>query len=570
MTTASEILTPVIVDDLKKIRDTFKSDSYYAIQIIVRRLDVISLFFWNSKHLNEEQVNESREFFNFGWAPLIKLFFKSHDFDKQHQFIQTSENDYSWADSVILQSGRLAFCQQLLDYEKGNLLKFIQINEKEFEIKYPSEKIGHAYFERKSVDFYRDEIVERIIKDKKTKNRISYDEIKAKLREIIKNPYGKFISYNTTEEIDEYYNEKGHHHVLRIQGYEEFDTKDRFGSIEYWKYVDLIEILCGVAIMHTDACIELTKMNQQVDMHNILSYMYFKDSTVKIYANYLGVSESEIDQIISCVTLHKDNFLYHLEIPAPAPPMYFQVSENQLMRSVAGCLGNPFRFLNIELKRKYKRDYDIAVNNREFRFRRDLFLFFPHSRIIKVPREVNISFRGMRTDIDAVAFDTETKTLGLFQLKWQDPYAHSMKERYSRISNLFPKANEWIEKMVFWLSNTDDKTILNSLQISKGFPMANKINEVCVFIISRNDIHFTGVELDNRVAWGSWHQIIESQARITATFDDTIREMFVKLKSFTPENRQDKEEMSGRQDFEVSIGRYKICYKSEHDTISNG
>lgn len=567
--TTSEILKSAIVDDYKKLRETFKSDSYYAIQIIIRRLDVISLFFWNSKHLNEEQVNESREFFNFGWAPLIKRFFDTHDFDKQHQFIQTREYDYSWADSVILQSGRLAFCQQLLDYEKGSLLKFIQVKETEFEIQYPSERIGHAYFERKSVDFYRDEIVERIIKDKKTKNTLTGDEIKIKLREIITNPYGKFISYNTTEEIDEYYNEKGHHHVLRIQGYEDFDTKDKFGSIEYWKYVDLIEILCGVAIMHTDACIELTKMNPQVDMHNILSYMYFKDSTVKIYAKYLGVSESEIEQILSCVTLHKDNYIHHLEIPAPVPPMYFQVSENQLIRSVAGCLGNPFRFLNIELKRKYKRDYDIAVNNRESRFRKELFLFFPHQRIIKIPREINISFRGMRTDIDAVAFDTETKTLGIFQLKWQDPFGHSMKERYSRISNLFPKANEWIEKMKFWLSSTDSKTILNSLQISRNYPQETEINEICVFIIGRNDVHFTGIELDNRVAWGSWHQIIESQARVETKFDDPIKEMFVKLKSFTPDHRADREDMPERQDFDVTIGNYKVFYKNKNEATES-
>lgn len=424
-----------------------------------------------------------------------------------------------------------------------------------------NKQIGHAYFERKSVDFYRNEIVGRIIKDKKTKNLLTENEIKLKLREIIKNPFGQFISYATTEEIDEYYNEKGHHHILRIQSYDDFDTNDTFGGIEYCKYVDLIEIICGVAIMHTDACIELTKMNSSVDMHNILSYMYFKDSTIKIYSNYFGVSDETIEQMISCVTLSKENYEYYLDIPAPAPPMYFQISENQLIRSVAGCLGNPFRFLNAELKRKYKRDYDIAVNNREIRFRKELFLFFPHERIVKIPNEVNLSFNGMRTDIDAVVYDTETKTLGIFQLKWQDPFGHSMKERFSRISNLFPKANEWIEKMKFWFSNNDTKTILNSLQIAKHFPKANEILEVCVFVISRYDIHFTGVETDERVAWGSWHQVIEPQARIETKFDNPIREMFVKLKTFTPEDRMKREEMPTRQNFEAEVGDYKIYYK---------
>lgn len=561
MTTAFQILNPAIQSDYRKLRETFHLDAYYAIQILIRRLDVINMFFWNSKHLSEGQINEIREFFNFGWSPLMKLFLDDHNYNIPHQFIQTQQQDYEWADSVLLHSGRLAFCKQLLDYEKADLLRFINVKEKEFEIKYPNEQIGHAYFERKSVDFFREEIVERIIKDKKTKNLLTENEIKSKLREIIKNPYGKFISYATTEEIDEYYNEKGHHHILRIQSYDDFDTKDIFGGIEYWKYVDLIEIICGVAIMHTEACIELTKMNSEVDMHNILSYMYFKDSTVKIYSNYFGVSDEVIEQMISCVTLNKENYQYYLNTPAPAPPIYFQISENQLIRSISGCLGNPFRFLNAELKRKYKKDYDIAVNNREQRFRKELFLLLPHERIVKIPKEINLSFNQMQTDIDAVAYDTETKTLGIFQLKWQDPFGHSMKERFSRITNLFPKANEWIEKMKFWFSNNNTKTILNSLQITRYFPEAKEISEICVFVIARNDIHFTGIKTDDRVAWGSWHQIIESQARIETTFDDPIREMFVKLKTFTPENRMKREEMPTRQNFEVEIGDYKVNYQ---------
>jgi hypothetical protein len=519
------------------------------------------MFFWNSKHQNEEQVNESREFFNFGWAPLMKLFLNDHDFNTPNRFIQTFQRDYDWADSVMLHSGRLAFCRQLLDYEKAKILKFIKTKENEFEIKYPNEQIGHAYFERQSLDFFRKEIVERMINEKKSKLLFNENEIKVKLREIIKNPYGKFISYETTPEIDEYYNERGHQHILRIQGYDDFDSSDTFGSIEYWKYIDLVEIVCGVAIMHTDACIELTKMNSEVDMHNILTYTYYKDSTIKLYSKYLGVSNEEIEQIFSCFTLSKDNYEYYLDIPAAAPPMYFQVSDNQLIRSIAGCLGNPFIFLNRELKRRYKRDYDIAVNNREKRFRKELFYFFPHERIVKIPNEINISFNGMRTDIDAVAYDAETKTLGLFQLKWQDPFAHSMRERFSRITNLFPKANEWIGKMKFWLSNNDEKTILNSLQITKHAPQAREINEICVFVLARNGIHFAGIKTDDRVAWGSWYQIIESKARIETKFDDPIKEMFVKLKMFAPEHRMTREEMPTRQIFDVKIGDYRVYYE---------
>lgn len=560
MTGISEILKLTINSELKRIKGSFPADSYYAIQILIRRLDVVGMFFWKSEHQNEEQINESREFFNFGWAPIIKLFFDDLDFHKLRPFIQTKKEDYAWADSVMLSSGKLAFCRQILDYEKAKVLEITNAKKNEFEIKYKSNQVGVEYFERLSADFFRDQIVEKIINERKSKLSFSEKEIKEKLRAIIKNPYGKFISYETTPEIDEYYNALGHHRVLQMPVRDDFSEADTFGSIEYGKYVDLIEIITGVAIMHIDACIELTKMNSSVDMHNILTYTYFKDKTIRLYSDFLGASEEEIEQIFSCITVSKDNYKHYLDTTAAVPPMYFQISDNQLSRSVVGCTGNPFRILNSELKRRYARDYDIAANKREERFRKELFFFFPHERIVKIPKEINISFNGIKTDIDAIAYDTVTKTLGLFQLKWQDPFAHSMKERFSRISNLFPKANEWIAKMKLWLSSNDEKTILNALQITKYAPRASEINDICVFVLARNHIHFTGVETDESVAWGSWYQIIESEASIETRFDDPIREMFVKLKMFSPEHRMTREEMPQRQNFDVRLGDYRVYY----------
>ena len=148
MTPTAKILIPTIEKEFKKLRESFPHDSYYAIQILIRRLDVMTLFYWKSKHQSEEQVNETREFFNFGWPPLLKLFLADIGFNKPHRFIQTSEKDYAWADSVIVHAGRLAFCKQLLDYEKADILEFTNPRENEFEIKYKDDQTGIEYFER--------------------------------------------------------------------------------------------------------------------------------------------------------------------------------------------------------------------------------------------------------------------------------------------------------------------------------------------------------------------------------------------------------------------------------------
>lgn len=560
----SKLLKDKIDEESKIPKNSFGGPSYWAIQNIVRRIDFILPLFHRRDGWTKQQVDEFREFFNYGWAPILKQYYDDINLDVHQPFPLMTDEMISWTDSNISFSGRLEFCKQLLSYEKAGLITIISPKENEFTFSYSHKVTGIEQYDQMSMDFYKEQIIERIIDQKKKEKPFDEQKIKTELRKIIKNPDGKLISYDSTPEIDEYYNQQGHYHILRLQGYDDFDTTDKFGGIEYWKYVDMIELITGVAIMHMDACLELVKMNPKVNLMNILSYTYFKDKTIKLYSNYLGVSEKKIEQIFSCLTVSKENFDYYLEYPSTPPPMYFQVSDNLTIRSIAGCLSNPFSLLNRELKRKYRSDYDKAVNRREDRFRKELFMFFPDERIIKIPREVNISSNGIKTDIDAVVFDSKTGTLGIFQLKWQDPFAKDMTERYSRMSNLFPKANEWVDKMKRWATNSTSKTIINSLQINKFLKEKKEVKEIYCFVISRNQMNFTGMEIsDNTVAWSSWHQLIEAQARIKTDFDDPIREMFVKIKSFSPDRRINIDELPQAEDLEVQIGKIKVHYKKK-------
>ena len=558
----SELLKQEIDKEAKVLENNFGGESYWAIQNIVRRIDFILPLFWKKDGWSETEVHNYREFFNYGWAPILKQYYNDINLNVHQPFPLMTNEMVSWADSNIQFSGKIEFCRKLLSYEKAELISITNPTKNEFTFSFLHEKTGIEQFDQMSMDFYKEKIVEQIINEKKKKKPFDEDKIRKELRKIIKCPDGKMISYNTTPEIDEYYNQRGHYHILRLQGYDDFDTRDKFGGIEYWKYVDLIELVTGVAIMHMEACLELVKMNPKVNLLNILSYTHFKDKAISSYSKYLEMSENDIDQIFSCLTLSKENFDYYLEYPSTPPPMYFQVSKNLTIRSIAGCLSNPFSLLNRELKRKYKRDYDKAVNKREDRFRKELFMFFPDKRIIKIPREINISFNGIKTDIDAVMFDSKTGTLGIFQLKWQDPFAKDMTERYSRMSNLFPKAEEWVDKMKFWVTNNSRKTIFNSLQINQQLKGKHEIKEICCFVLSRNQMNFTGMEItDKTVAWSSWHQLIESQARVKTDFDDPIREMFVKIKSFSPEIRIKTEELPQAENIEVQIGNIKVYYE---------
>lgn len=565
MIPTSQILESIVEEELSKLKDFFPHNSYYAIQFLIRSLDNLSLFYNNNKKVSEDIENENRTLIDFGWSKAVRAFYEDLDLKTTYPLPQSTDHSVNWANSMLIHAGKLDFCRQIIDYEKAGTIELISPKKNEFTFKPLRDHVGIEYFDRLSVDFFKKEIIERMIEDKKSRSKYNEGQMKEVLKGMITNPFGELISYNAPPELGEYYNEVGHYHILRTQGYDDFATTDTFGGIPYWKYVDLIEITMGGVHMHTDACLELCQRNSNVKMHNILSYAPPLNRVIDEQSNYLGVSKDEVRQILSCYTLTKENFKHYLSQPGVPPPIYFQVGENLLIRSAAGCLNNPLKILNSELKRKFKRDYDIAVNNREKRFREELFVFFPQERIVKIPNEIRISFNGAKTDIDAILYDSQTKTLALFQLKWQDPFGHSMKERYSRISNLFPKANEWVDKMRFWVMNNDAKTILNALQINKYDSSAKEIKDLCVFVMARSHMNFSGAnrDADPTVAWGSWYQFIEAHAKVKTTFDDPIKEMFIKLKTLSPEQRIAREEMPARQPFDIRFGDYRLYYNEE-------
>jgi len=557
----SELLKNILEDESKKLKELFDYPSYLAIHNLVRRMDVvIPLTSRNSKSLQED-FSEFRAFFDYGWLPLLKHYYSKINLKDRLQFTLMTQELITLCDTSISYSGKIEFCKQLLNYEKADLIKINRVNEKEFSFTYIHENTGIEQFDNKSFNFYKERIIEKIIEVKKKEKPFDEKLIRKKVKNIVNSPDGNMIVYHTTKEIDDFYNQQGHFHMLRTQGYDEFGTKDTFGGIEYWRYVDLVELFMGTALMRIDACIELKEKVKTIDLHNTLSYTYYKDKIVQTFSDYLGLNKDTIEQIMSCLTLTKDNYEYYLDYPSAPPPMFFQVADNLLIISIAGCLKNPITLLNKELKRKYKKDYDKAVNNREDRFRNELFMFFQDKSIIKVPRGVNISFNNIHTDIDAIAFDPKTKTLGLFQLKWQDRYHHSMKERFSRISNLFDKANEWIGKIKYWVESNSDKSIISSLQINNQLKTSSEINEVYIFVISRNQMNFTGVELDDSVAWSSWHQLIESQANIGSNMANPIKEMFIKIKALEPKNRLKIDKLPNKANLEVELGDYKIYHK---------
>ena len=138
---ASTYIKEIIQTETLKIRDTFSGPSYHAIQHILRRLDFVILFYTNPPGKTEQEVEELREFYNYGWLAL-KPFYTDLNINTLQPFPEMYKEAMNWADGVIQFSGHIAFLNQLVDYEKADLIKLSIPKENEISFSYIVENAG--------------------------------------------------------------------------------------------------------------------------------------------------------------------------------------------------------------------------------------------------------------------------------------------------------------------------------------------------------------------------------------------------------------------------------------------
>jgi hypothetical protein len=151
---------------------------------------------------------------------------------------------------------------------------------------------------------------------------------------------------------------------------------------------------------------------------------------------------------------------------------------------------------------------------------------------VKIDRSVEIKKNGkVLTDIDAVLFDRRTGVAGLFQLKWQDAFGNSMQERGSKKTNLLNTGNEWVDRVIAFMGESDCKT--SAVKLGLGSYEA-EVKGFRLFVIGRNSAHFSGDGIPNAsAAWGMWPQVLRLAAE-TYDLSNPIEGLFRALKADSP------------------------------------
>lgn len=275
----------------------------------------------------------------------------------------------------------------------------------------------------------------------------------------------------------------------------------------------------------------------------------------------------ELLDILAAFTLDRTNAAYHATVPGVAPAPLVRVGPDSLVLSLHGLLAEPLLFLTRELKRRNSEAYHNAAIQREAFFREEIYALFADKRFVTAPRR--IALRGdkgdLRTDIDALVFDRKTGTLGLFELKSQDPFVRSVAELTRQRDNVL-YANRQVAGVLAWIKQhgADELVARVDARIAKTF----KAHRVCPFVLGRYLVHFNdGAEPDKRAAWGTWPQVLRllEQQPIRATDANPIASIFSRLTNDTPLTRA----ITGDGSRSIEIGSIRLVVHPDFDAYQD-
>lgn len=431
---------------------------------------------------------------------------------------------FAWSNQFVTNCGRLAHAERILLMERAGVVEIAdRPGDNRILVKYAYEHIEVERFDASAArEYYENRF--------NSYHQTVIDELKKQLPRIhermakLVRPWGyDLIQYQYDDvALDKFFEKWAYHYSIAQQGYDDFHEDSMFGGIRYALYCKLARLYLGVHIKHIEFCNLYIARHADAKPSHLYSLVCDTDRMIYEASEYTGLPPNAVSQMIATLLLHGSNYAHHTDQhSSPAP--FIQIGANSVVRSSLG-MTSMFEFMNANLKALFPEDYFNAVNEREAMLIRELSILLKSGH---VSVGSNVMVRGPMgmTDIDFFAYDSRTHVLGLFQLKWQDRFGYSLKSRNSRLSNFLPKTNEWIDKVQKWFEDSEWSIIARAL----GVRMDSQRPEMKMFVINRNNIHFTGASLDARAAWCTWHQLLEARTKLGDRPENFILELFTDL-----------------------------------------
>lgn len=429
------------------------------------------------------------------WPTILELIYSN---DNTYPNFLSREDIMIYSNNIMGFYSKYIDLTRLLELYKTDLVQIEKIKDSEYKVT-TNYKNGIERLE--SSDYYN--FIEQDVNVKI--NNKERNKVYKIMRKLVFTFDKHLIGYGADEIVDNYFFKKAEEYSYDLFGKDEFPLSAKFGGVEFKNYVNAIKFLISIALKHITFCQLLIQKNPNVNLLNILTIYKTVDEITDDLTYYLKLEKEDVLKIINTIVITSEEI--KTKKYDNTFPIFIEVTKDTYIRSIIGCLVEPYLFLLKRLENKYSKDWSREISKREEIFRKQLYNFFDNERYITIGRNIRL-YKDKKeiTDIDALIYDKDNNSIGIFQLKWQDPFGRLYIERSSKKTNFIKSCNKWIDDVLVWLDENDLNTKRNTLGLKKLF---NEDTKIYTFIVGRYFSKFSDtLEIQSQKAtWGNWYQI---------------------------------------------------------------
>jgi len=518
-----------VIKEFQIIKRTPFIEKTIGLLEIVRAID--DIFYFYSYALPGDDPNNEywykyfKQHHNGFYECLEQISYEEDKIENSNLFYNSNPGSKHWANHTLLHCGNLGYTSRFLQLVKQGIFSLEKKESNRLLFKCRIRQSGAEWLETQ---------LQKGLLGKKVLVGLKIPRIK-ELEAAIEQEFAQkvflwnthFIQYDTSPIIDEFFDLQAEAFSKGFVGHDSFTGDSKFNGINYNVIQKVLKWLVASSSKHVSFCAHaLNKYgNTKINQWNFLTTPYNIVQLVQTINRDTGIPVDRVKWIVGILTLRKDNLHIHLGAPGSSLPLLIQIEKNWVLRSVAGCLANPFTYLIRCLKFYCKDDYSKNVNLREDYFKEEFYSIFNNGSIITCGKQVELrKDKKILTDIDAMLFDTNNRTLLIVQLKWMDDFGTSMAQRYSMAKNMYESSVKWIDKTDQWLRENDPTNLLHHFNIDHKDKKVEKVEKL---ILGRFFAHFSDKQIDKRALWCGWPQFVHltRQKKVRSSIDALIKEI---------------------------------------------
>ncbi len=421
--------------------------------------------------------------------------------------------------------------EHILEMKKYGIVS-TESNGKYCKINFSQENYWVEALEVQYSDLYEQAIFSQFQKDERIRAAESqFPEIYKEMEKLCFVWNKEFIGYNGSQTVENYFNNVAYYDAIHSTEWDYYQDDSLFAGIPYGNYTDAIIDLFGYAAKHVHFAGILQSMHPELLAENLFYNIREENETIHLIQENRSCSKEDAKIILSCISVSSDNCnLFETGQVSCAP--LIKISDHQYLHSIAGSLFHPFSFLLSSLGKRFPQDASKNVNCREAAFRQQLyeiigkgFTCIDHNIVIKKDGKTI-------TDIDAAMMDKNNGDIALFQLKWQNQTADSVRSLHSKSQNFVNETKKWVNDVKQWIEDSSEDNIAAHLGNGIKAKGINK-SKIYLFVLGRNHGNYSGERLkDEKTVWAQWYQLLQCFLYLPVNF--SIPQLYKVLMDSSP------------------------------------